>query len=170
MDIVWKQIGDFINYEVSSTGGVRRADIERCLKPSRTSDGYLCVGLYNRETGQKKSFMVHRLVAAAFLSNEGDRPTVNHLNGVKTDNRVENLEWATNKEQTDHAIQMGMFASKRVPKPFFAESLIDGACIIFPTQVIASAVLGVPQRKISSVLRGEARRYRSWTFSFIENP
>lgn len=73
------------------------------LKPGIDSYGYLKVTLTNN--GVRKSYFVHRLVALAFLPNPENKPTVNHKNGIKTDNRVNNLEWATNKEQKIHAIK-----------------------------------------------------------------
>lgn len=75
----------------------------KILKPGIDSDGYLKVTLTNN--GTRKSYLVHRLVALAFLPNPESKPTVNHKNGIKTDNRVNNLEWATNKEQKIHAIK-----------------------------------------------------------------
>lgn len=75
------------------------------LKQSRTSAGYYMVTL-NRN--KRKIFLVHRLVAHAFLPNKDNKQTINHINGIKTDNRVENLEWATYSENRNHAYQIGL--------------------------------------------------------------
>ncbi len=76
----------------------------RFLKPAIDKDGYLRCGFSHK--GKRKCFLVHQLVAIAYIPNPFNKNTVNHINGIKIDNRLENLEWATNKEQTAHATKM----------------------------------------------------------------
>ncbi len=79
------------------------------LKPQR--DGYILAGLRNK--GKRKSYMVHRLVAQAYILNPENKATVNHKNHIRDDNRVVNLEWMTQKENNDYAILLGSFKDKR---------------------------------------------------------
>ena len=96
----WKEIDN--NYKISNTGKVFSNRTKKELKPWKTKKGYLRVDM-----GRNKREYIHRLVAEAFIENIENKPTVNHLNHDKTDNRIENLEWATYKEQTDYDILQG---------------------------------------------------------------
>jgi len=80
------------------------------LKLSLNKKGYLLVRLC--ASYQKKSFLVHRLVAKAFIPNILNKDTVNHINGIKIDNRVENLEWCSNIENMRHGYKIGLFKNK----------------------------------------------------------
>ena len=92
---------------MSNLGRVRslKTARTRILKLRLDSDGYLTACLYKKGV---KYPAVHRLVAKAFIPNPEDKPTVNHIDGDKKNNCVENLEWATHKENLDHAINTGL--------------------------------------------------------------
>jgi hypothetical protein len=96
---VWVNIEDYPNYEVSSEGQVRsyQQNNPRILKQKINKDGYCAVTLCN-ENG-KKMYNVHRLVAKGFIANLSNKPDVDHINRIRTDNKISNLRWATKQEQ-----------------------------------------------------------------------
>jgi hypothetical protein len=97
---VWATIpGHGGYYEVSNCGRVRNSHTNTPIKP--TYSNYDRVRLYYVKPS--RSYLVHRLVAQAFLSTRLDRPEVNHKNFNRRDNRIENLEWATRKDNVAHA-------------------------------------------------------------------
>ena len=102
-------------YMISNHGNLRSLDREdsigrkvkgRELKLTLKPDGYLDVMLC--KDGKKLTCKVHRLVATTFLENTDDKRTVNHIDGNKINNRVDNLEWATDSEQQKHAVTIGL--------------------------------------------------------------
>jgi hypothetical protein len=93
-------------YEVSSKGRVRGMSNGQILSPQRDSRGYLVVCL--SRNGVHRRFRVHRLVALAFLGLPPKGCEVNHKNGVRDDNRVENLEWASHSKNLRHAFRLGL--------------------------------------------------------------
>jgi len=95
----WKKIEGFEEYEVSDWGRVRRG--ENVLKGVGNCRGYLRVQLCKEGTVVQK--LIHRLVCLAFLPNPEGKRTVNHIDRTKTNNRLENLEWATDSEQILHS-------------------------------------------------------------------
>ena len=91
-------------YEVSNLGRV--SNYRKVLKTYTLNSGYLAMKLV--KDGGRKSVLLHRLVAEHFIPNPENKLEVNHINGDKTDNRVENLEWVTSSENKKHALNTGL--------------------------------------------------------------
>lgn len=105
---IWKDINNYENiYQVSNLGRVRSLRRFRIIKQRLSKSGYLNVTLRKESNEKLKGMRVNRLVAAAFIDNKENKPYVNHLNSIKTDNRVENLEWCTQSENIKHPYKIG---------------------------------------------------------------
>ena len=98
---IWKPIPISGNYEASSLGRIRNVTTGTILC-QRNKHGYLAINMEKRK-GKSKMYLVHRLVCLAFLPNPENKPCVNHKDGVRTNNRLENLEWVTHRENSHHA-------------------------------------------------------------------
>ena len=90
------------DYDILPTGDIVNIHTGRILKPQLNGKGYLRVGI------GKKLLFVHRLVAQKYVPNPNNYPQVNHKDGNKLNNKADNLEWVTNQQNRDHAIQNGL--------------------------------------------------------------
>jgi AraC-like DNA-binding protein len=93
-------------YAINKNGEVYSYFLNRLMKLKTSKTGYLVVHLRKQE--EEKHPSVHRLVAEHFIDNPDNKPTVNHIDGNKKNNGVENLGWSTHKEQSKHALDQGL--------------------------------------------------------------
>ena len=107
-------IRGYKRYMASYFGVIKNKLSGRILKPSGIS--YVFVGIYSDKTNKSGDHLLHQLITLAFLPNRRpDQKGVNHINTIKTDNRLINLEWASPQEQSDHAVKLGLYKKKTNP-------------------------------------------------------
>ena len=190
---MWKVIeGTDGTYEVSSTGKVRSNNYlghgkQQELSLVKDHKGYLRTQI--RKDGRRQTIKVHREVAKAFIPNPENKAEVNHKDGNKENNHVDNLEWATPGENTAHAYDSGLkektrewcrqmgstvgreaLAREREKRktPVTATRLCDGAVFEFTSQAEAAEKTGTPQPNIHKVLKGKRKSANGFSFKYKE--
>lgn len=176
-------------YLISDQGRVFSKHRNTELTPKITKAGYLRVTLCDG-SGNHKTISVHRLVAMTFIDNPKNKKTVNHKNEIKTDNRVENLEWATNAEQNTYGTRIQRAKShtdyksrginysqvaknhdygrqdmcNRKKTTVYKNGELVGE---FKTQKAAGEIVGVSRGKVSICVR-TGKSCKGYTFSKVE--
>lgn len=158
---VWRDIPGWEGlYQVSNKGRVRSIRV-RVTKPF-TARGYLVATLHSGERIERAG--VHRFVAAAFLPNPEGKEQVNHINGDKTDNRVENLEWVTCQENNLHRVRVLGGGGGRAERPVIC--LTTGE--YFPSITAAADATGSQLCKVLLCCQGKRKHHKGLAWAYAE--
>lgn len=160
MEEIWRKTPEkYGNYEVSNIGRIRNAKIKKIKNTRVHKTGY--VYGKTKKDGKKINIKLHRVVAETFIPNPYNKPQVNHINGIKHDNRVENLEWCTHSENMQHARAIGLLSKteKNVRKTEVLQISKDGVLLKQWKSIKEAAnVLNLSESGISDVCRGYENR------------
>lgn len=191
MKEIWKQIPHFSMYEVSNLSRVRSKDrityrsqkggklypfkYKGKILGCKPNDWYVSVTLHyineNRKVTAKRT-TAHRLVAEAFIPNPEHKPCINHLNGIKNDNRIENLEWCTYSENNKHAYDnLG-----KKPTVLFYESIRKKVkmfdkgkyVMTFDSITLAAKAINMSHSTVMDILKKRRKSYKEYTFKYVK--
>ena len=129
-------------------------------------NGYFIIRLF--KDGKYKSKYVHRLVAETFIPNPENKKYINHKNGIKTDNRIENLEWVTLSENLQHAYDTGLQPKIRRHSKAQNHPVIMDGTTYFESINQAAKALNISCAAILRVLNGKRNHVHSHTFKYAE--
>jgi len=170
---IWKDVKGYEGlYQVSNIGRVKRLrftnrytdrEQERIKVLKLCKKGYLRVALF--KNGKGKHVEVQRLVAIAFIPNPDNKPEVNHIDGNKKNNKVENLEWVTISENAIHSARALQKNVRRVNQ----YDLQDRYLATYSSITIASEITGVKQSSISNVLAKRRNKAGGYKWKYADN-
>jgi hypothetical protein len=170
----WRVINDYPNYSVSNLGNVKNNTTNKIMRQN-VKGGYCCLSLVNNK--KNYTFKVHRLVALAFLSNPDNKPTVNHKDKNRCNNKLENLEWMTHEEQMEHR-SIGLILKPNTNKPIYRLSKNDEILDLFNSIEDAgkwafenklTMTIHNGRNAISNCLNGLSKFAYNYKWKFINN-
>lgn len=172
---IWKSHPDISGIEVSTLGRVRTLDRVvssergkqfvkgRVLKQFNNGRGYLRV--HFRINGKQMNKFVHRLVTQTFIPNHNGLPMVNHKDGNRANNHIDNLEWCTASYNSKYREEFG----KALSNPVYAINLSTLEVLQFSSQHEASRTIGVSQGNISNVIKGRHKYTHGYWFATADD-
>lgn len=176
----WRHTNIFLGqYLVSDKGEVFSIRTNRVIRPAPDKYGYLyyvlCV------SGKRCTVKAHRLVALAWIDNPQNKPAIDHINGIKTDNRVENLRWVSNKENTNNPATLPRLLnaiknrdySRLGEKTDFGRKpvkvvYLTGEVKVFPSLKSAAESTHKSYSHLSDIVNGKRKQDRRFTAMWIK--
>jgi len=177
----FKEIPGFTRYGISVDGDILIFKTGKIKKSNKDWGGYLITTLVN-DNGESVTKYLHRLVSQNFIPNPENKPQVNHINGIKTDNRAENLEWSTLSENMVHAWKNNLISAYiRTPemRNRISNTRNNNAssynkkvrCIelneIFNSIIEAGIKTSTSRQNISKVCRGKIKRAGGYRWEYV---
>lgn len=162
---IFKDIEGYEGYQISNYGRVKslnynRTGKEKILKPTKDKKNYLRVDLSKQ--GKRKQYQIHRLVAQAFLDNPNNYEQINHKNEIKTDNRVENLEWCTPKQNNNYGTR-----NKRIAESKSKQVMCVETGVIYISTNEVQRQLNLKQGDISRCCNGKRKTCGGFHWCYV---
>ena len=166
---IWKDIPEYESlYQISSLGRVKSLKFgkERILKPIKNNKGYFVLNLL--KDGKPKNMKVHRLVAQAFLNNPFNLPQINHINEIKEDNRLENLEYCDNIYNSNYGTRNERVSKSNINNSKRSKQVICiETCKIYPSTADVHRQLGFSQSSISACCIGKRNTCGGYHWQYV---
>lgn len=154
---IFETIREYPRYSISTYGQVICNYTRKTLKPSKKPNGYMQINLFTNDGRRKKEY-IHRLVAITFLKNPTGLPEVNHIDGVRDNNRLDNLEWVSRRENVrKSAIVKRIVVKRKNGNQVGVYFCIQDAC----------RDLGLTDSNVTACLIGKQKTHKGYIFETL---
>lgn len=159
-----EQLIDFDRYIISEDGNIYSKWFNKNLERKPSNDGYVRVTLKCKD-GKKRHYLKHRVIAYYFIPNPEKKPEIDHINTIKTDNRVENLRWVTSSENSKNKITLQKNIASQPKNKIYA--YIDNKLIgVWESENAAARELNINQGNIHNCATGKCKTYKGYKWSY----